>query len=50
MKIVLTTKEVSQILVDYLASKGKLEYGAANVTWDVDMFTPIVNAIIIEQD
>ena len=48
-KIVLTIEEVNQILVDYSASKGQLEYGVAKVTWDVDRFTPVVFGVTIEQ-
>lgn len=49
-KITLTTKEVNQIIVDYLASKGQIEHGQlVKVTWSVDRFTPIVSSVTIEQ-
>lgn len=49
-KITLTTKEVNQIIVDYLASKGQIEHGQlVKVTWNVDRFTPVVSSVTIEQ-
>ncbi len=48
-KIVLTSEEVNQILVDYLASQGKIECEMAFVTWHLDHYHVRKPVIVIEQ-
>lgn len=50
IKIVLTPKEVNQILGNYLMSKGKLKNQVINATWNIDRFNPELSTITITQD
>lgn len=49
MKIVLTSSEVNQIIVDYLTSKGKIEEKVAYITWELDHWHIKKPIIIVEQ-
>ena len=49
MKIVLTSTEVNQIIVNYLASQGKIENKVAHLTWQLDHWHTKKPIIIVEQ-
>lgn len=49
MKMCLTYSEVNQIIVDYLASQGKIEKKETSVTWEVDRWEVKEPTVIIEQ-
>ncbi|MEE1303134.1 MAG: hypothetical protein UHD64_10165 [Bacteroidales bacterium] len=49
MKIVLTSSEVNQIIVDYLASQGTIENKVVYITWELDHWHVKKPIIIVEQ-
>ena len=49
MKIVLTSSEVNQIIVDYLASQGTIESKVTYLTWQLDHWHVKTPIIIVEQ-
>jgi hypothetical protein len=49
LRVVLSTSEVSQIIVDHLVAEGKIEAKEANVIWDISQFGPESSSIVVEQ-
>lgn len=50
-KIVLSVDEITQIIVNHLASTGQIEPRVANVTWNINRFSPeILSGVTVEQE
>lgn len=50
-KVVLTVEELNQLIVNHLASTGQIEPGVANITWNINRYSPeMLSGVMVTQE